>query len=99
MSTSVYLSRAFVEFGPFAPQEIVAFEKRGLLRPIDHIRHHGKDDWTPIATWLASIDAPSTPTVKSPPEEPAKKVPVKKAAAPAKKAAAKKPAVKKPKKD
>lgn len=103
MTATIYISRAFVEFGPFLPEEIIAFEKRGLLREIDHIRHHGKDDWIPLAAWLASTSSPvvapaktaptkkasSTPATKAAPKATKKAAPVKKAA-PAKKAAAKK---------
>jgi len=96
MKTNIYLSRAFVEFGPFTPEEVIAFEKRGILRDIDHIRHHGKDDWTPVASWLATL----TPAHETLPTAPAKKaaatkVVAKKAAAPAKKATAKKATAKK----
>lgn len=87
MSATIYLSRAFVEFGPFAPDEIVAFKKRGLLREIDHIRNHGKDDWIPLATWLASLAPPFKSTITSAKEPVAKKATAKKASEPAKKAA------------
>lgn len=85
MSATIYLSRAFVEFGPFAPDEIVAFKKRGLLREIDHIRNHGKDDWIPLATWLASLAPPFKSTITSAKEPVAKKATAKKASEPAKK--------------
>ena len=35
MSNLVYLSRSFVEFGPFTPQELLDFSKRGILKGID----------------------------------------------------------------
>jgi hypothetical protein len=92
MKPNIYLSRAFVEFGPFTPEEIIAFEKRGILREIDHIRHHGKDDWIPLATWITSLTAPSKGTLAAPTKKPAV---AKKAAAVAKKAAAKKAPAKK----
>jgi hypothetical protein len=37
-TTPVYLSRSFVEFGPFAVEEMKDFYSRGLLKEIDHIR-------------------------------------------------------------
>jgi hypothetical protein len=85
MNSSVYLSRAFVEFGPFDPTEILAFEKRGILREIDHIRHHGKDDWIPLQTWLASAKTGPKPAMATPATAP--KPGTKKNAVPAKKSA------------
>jgi hypothetical protein len=99
MKPNIYLSRAFVEFGPFTPEEILAFGERGILRDIDHIRHHGKDDWIPLAIWMASLTPPATPPLTTPTKKTAatntvaKKAPAKKA--PAKKAPSKKAPTKK----
>jgi hypothetical protein len=86
---TIHISRSFVEFGPFLPEEIVQFEKRGLLRDIDHIRVEGEDSWCPVAEWLASIavKAPKTAVVSKPAAKPKTSSPSK--AATAKKAAAK----------
>ncbi|MCB1207800.1 MAG: DUF4339 domain-containing protein [Verrucomicrobiales bacterium] len=86
MKNLIYISRAFVEFGPFADAELRDFLKRGIVREGDHFRHHGLDDWLTLEQWIAT--APSAAPA-------AKKAAAKKA--PAKKAAAKKAAVKKAK--
>lgn len=44
MKDLVYLSRAFVEFGPFAKKEILDFQKRGILSSsADYLRDEGSD--------------------------------------------------------
>lgn len=103
MSTSVYISRNFVEFGPFKPAEILDFHSRGILGELDHVREESQDDWVFISEWVAKAK-PSSPTpaspkpaVAKPKAAPAAATPpaAKKAAvkaAPAKKAAAKKAA-------
>jgi hypothetical protein len=89
-----YLSRSFVEFGPFPADEILSFHQRGLLKNTDYVRAEGKSAWTHVNDWAAG-----QPPVKA--AAPAKTAPVKKApaskakpaakvAAPAKKAAVKK---------
>jgi hypothetical protein len=85
-----YLSRAFVEFGPFPSAELISFHQRGLLKDTDYVRSEGSDEWLHVNDWVAK-----TPTVKT--------AAPKKAAAPKPKAApaapvAKKAAVKKAKK-
>lgn len=86
-TTSVYLSRSFVEFGPFSADEMKDFYSRGLLKEIDHIRLEGSDDWQHVVAWVNSI--PATPAAES---TPAAKAPAKKAAPAAKKAVAAKKA-------
>lgn len=81
-----YLSRAFVEFGPFSTEEIISFQQRGLLKDTDYIRAEGADVWTHVSDWQP-VTAPLpkiTPTrVKAaaakPKATPAKKVAAKKA--------------------
>lgn len=73
-----YLSRAFVEFGPFSTEEMLSFQQRGLLKDTDYIRAEGTDAWTHVGDWQPV--APEVPKVT------ASKV----KAAPAKKAATKK---------
>ena len=87
------LSRAYVEFGPFTKEELLAFSQRSLLRVGDFIRPEHSHHWEPWETWLHE----HSPQVAPPKAAPAKKAAAKKSA-PAKKAAAKKaPAKKAPK--
>ena len=102
MSTPVYISRNFVEFGPFKPAEILDFHSRGILGELDHVREESQDDWVFISEWVAKAKPSPTPAspkpaVAKPKAAPAAATPpaAKKAAvkaAPAKKAAAKKAA-------
>jgi hypothetical protein len=85
-----YLSRAFVEFGPFSTEEMLSFQQRGLLKDTDYIRAEGTDVWTHVGDWQTiSPDAPKLPSTK------AKMPAAKPKAEPTKKVAAKKVAVKK----
>jgi hypothetical protein len=88
----LYLSRAFVEFGPFPSEEMASFYQRGLLKDTDYVRTENTDNWLHVNDWAATLAAPAP-----------KKAAVKKAKpapAPAEPAApaAKKPAAKKAKK-
>lgn len=69
-----YLSRAFVEFGPFAAEEMSSFQQRGLLKETDYIRAEGTEawhhinDWQPVTSAAPSAPAPSktkSPAVKA----------------------------------
>ena len=51
---SIYLSRAFVEFGPFTEDEVVTFYQRGILHISDHVRLFDQPDWTPLSEWAAT---------------------------------------------
>ena len=84
----LYLSRLFVEFGPFPAAELLSFFQRGLLKDTDYVRIDGTDIWMHVNDWATSPPS-STPV-------PVKKAAVKKAS-PAAKPAAKKPAAKKAK--
>ena len=86
MSNPIYISRNFVEFGPFKPEEIIDFHTRGILGELDHVCEKGQTDWVYIAEWIAHQSAHA-------PEAHAKPKP--KAAPAAKKAATKKVAAKK----
>lgn len=97
-TTPVYLSRAFVEFGPFSVEEMKNFYSRGLLQEIDHIRPHGGDQWFHVMDWINSFPATETaapkkaaPVKKAAPAAKKAAPAAKKAAAPAKKAATKTP--------
>lgn len=91
MSKPVYISRNFVEFGPFKAEELVDFHNRGILGELDHVREEGHDDWLFIGEWIAKKSSGSPK-----PSVPAEAVPAaKKVAAAAKKAPAKKAAAKK----
>lgn len=86
----LYLSRAFVEFGPFPSSELLSFHQRGILKETDYVRVEGSDEWLHVEDWAAQTK-PSPPPVSKKPA--AKKAAVKKAkeeAPPAKKAAVKK---------
>ena len=90
----IYVSRAFVEFGPFSPAEISDFIQRGILRDIDHMRFHGADVWTPLPSWKpehghAPVFKPAGKKAAAKKVAPAKKA-AKKASAKAVKKAAKK---------
>jgi hypothetical protein len=95
MQNLVYLSRSFVEFGPFSTEEMTAFYSRGLLQEIDHIRPEGGDSWLPVVEWINSLPAPQAPAKAA---KPAKKAApaAKKAAAPKKTAAPVKKTASKP---
>lgn len=95
-TTPVYISRAFVEFGPFSVEEMKGFYSRGILQEIDHIRPDGSDQWFHLMDWVNSLPATEAnapkPAAKKTPSTTKKAAPAaKKAAAPAKKAAAKTP--------
>lgn len=86
MKTLLYLSRSFVEFGPFTQAELLDFHQRGLLNDLDYLRVENTDEWVHLQDWVAGAQA----------VKPAKKAAAPKPEAPAKKAA-KKAAVKKAK--
>lgn len=91
MSKPVYVSRNFVEFGPFKPEELVDFHSRGILGELDHVREEGHNDWLFINEWIAtSVKSTAKPAAEVPVAPASKKAAAKKA--PAKKAAAKKAA-------
>lgn len=85
MKDLVYLSRAFVEFGPFAKKEILDFQKRGILAESDYLRDEGSDSWVHYQEWLTVVPMPEPKLVKKPAakapavKEPAAKAPAKKA--------------------
>ncbi len=86
MSNSIYISRSFVEFGPFLPAEILDFHQRGILGPLNHVRAHGQDEWLFIGEWAARTAKPAKTTgakttarAKAPARATAPKTPAKKA--------------------
>ncbi|MCW0220242.1 MAG: hypothetical protein OJI67_18090 [Prosthecobacter sp.] len=97
MNESLYLSRAFVEFGPFPAAELLNFHSRGLLKESDYVRVEASDDWIHVNDWVAAqkpAPVPAAAPKATKVAKPAAKAPAKKAAAkkaaPAKKAAKKK---------
>lgn len=99
MKKHIYLSRSFVEFGPFLVEELLVLHERGALTEMDHVRHEGHHNWTALVDWLKEVKA-TRPAAESP--SPVKKKAAKKTAkkgsnvrSPAKKAATKNPARKK----
>lgn len=89
MKDLVYLSRAFVEFGPFSKKEILDFQKRGILSSADYLRSEGSDNWLHYEEWLTVVPMTAPKLVKKP--EPkavvAKEAPAKAPAKKSKKAA------------
>lgn len=76
MKDLVYLSRAFVEFGPFAKKEILDFQKRGLLTATDYLRDEGSNSWVHYQEWLTVVPMPAPKLVKKTAEKaPAAKAP------------------------
>jgi hypothetical protein len=66
MKSLVTLSRSFVEFGHFTNEEILDFNKRGLLQDTDYLRDEGGDAWLHYAEWVnASKPAPKLKVVKA----------------------------------
>jgi hypothetical protein len=90
-----YLSRAFVEFGPFPSAEMISFHERGLLQDTDYIRAEGTSDWLHVNDWAATQAAPAPVPAPAPKKPAAKKAAPVAAPAPV---VAKKAAVKKAKK-
>lgn len=94
-----YLSRAFVEFGPFPAAELLSFSQRGLLRETDYLRAEMSDTWVHLSEWLASTAVSPAPAAAEAPvpakpkaaKKAAKAKPVAEEPAPAKKSTAKKP--------
>ncbi len=78
-TAEILLSRNFVEFGPFTPEEITVFATRGILLEGDFLLQKGTDSWVPCAEWIASITAPQAPPPPATPPK-AKKKSAKKAA-------------------
>jgi hypothetical protein len=82
MKDLVYLSRAFVEFGPFAKKEILDFQKRGILTESDYLRDEGSESWVHYQEWLTVVPMPEPKLVKKTSaktpaaKEPATKTPV-----------------------
>lgn len=76
MKDLVYLSRAFVEFGPFAKKEILDFQKRGILTETDYLRDEGSDSWVHYQEWMTVAPTPAPKPVKKTAEKaPAAKAP------------------------
>ncbi|HRJ08607.1 MAG TPA: hypothetical protein PK490_18775 [Prosthecobacter sp.] len=89
MTQLLYLSRSFVEFGPFTTDELLGFHQRGILQDTDYVRAETSDDWIHVYDWHASLTpATSAAAEKKPaakkaaaaPAPAAKKAPAKKAA-------------------
>ena len=93
MSSTLHLSRAFVEFGPFTPDEMRAFLERGILKSTDYVRVGSSETWLHVDEWAATGPKPAAKPAAEAKQVAAKKAPAKKAApkaeAPAKKAAKK----------
>lgn len=76
----LYLSRAFVEFGPFPTDEMTSFYQRGLLKDSDYVRAENTDNWLHVNEWADSL--PAAPAAEAP-AAPAPKKPAAKKATPA----------------
>lgn len=68
MNEMLYLSRSFVEFGPFTSTELASLEARGALKETDYVRAEASNDWIHVSDWFATAE-----TVV--PEEPAPVIP------------------------
>lgn len=82
----IFVSRNYVEFGPFEAAEILDFHKRGIATNADHLHVIGTDTWITLGDWLAAqtAGAPSkTKTAPKPAAKQAARAPRKKAAKPA----------------
>ncbi|WP_206170864.1 hypothetical protein [Phragmitibacter flavus] len=92
MSTLIYISRNYTEFGPFTPAEILDFNKRGILVGSDHLRPHGGDIWASVEEWMAKSEIMTAKAEAKPKPVVEKKTPTaaKKAVKKAAKKAAKK---------
>ena len=92
MKDTLYLSRSFVEFGPFSSAEMQDFHKRGILKDSDYVSADSAGAWLHVNEWAATLKAPAAakpapavkaakPPVAAPAPAPAaKKAPAKKAA-------------------
>jgi len=79
-TTEMFLSRNFVEFGPFTPDEMSAFAGRGLLLETDYVKEAGGHVWQPYMEWAASLAEPKPgkvtakkPAVRKPKSKPKSK--------------------------
>lgn len=87
----LYLSRAFVEFGPFPSAEMISFHQRGLLQDTDYVRGEGSSDWLHVNDWAAAESTPApAPAPKKTTAKKAKPAPATAPIPVAKKVAAKK---------
>ena len=59
-----YISRNFVEFGPFSPVEVADFKQRGILVDHDYVRAENNSHWKPIASWIKDY-SPVAPKAKA----------------------------------
>lgn len=83
MSDTIYLSRFFVEFGPFAKKDILDLQKRGLLHETDYLLADGSTVWVHKDEWLSGTTGPAPakpPVAKKAPAKPAAKAPAAKKA-------------------
>jgi hypothetical protein len=48
----VFVSRYFVEFGPFLGTEVADLYKRRVFGPTDYAREAGSTRWMPINEWV-----------------------------------------------
>jgi hypothetical protein len=75
MNDSYFLSRAYVEFGPFPAAEMLDFFDRGLLREADYILGEStQSNWLHVSEWVALHRAPANASKKAVKKEGVKKV-------------------------
>lgn len=65
MNDLFYLSRFFVEFGPFPKKDILDLKKRGLLYSTDYLLAVGGDVWMQIDEWMNSLTAAPVKAAKA----------------------------------
>lgn len=60
MKDAYFLSRAYVEFGPFPAAEMLGFFDRGLLKETDYILGEStKSTWLHLTEWVALHRTPA----------------------------------------
>jgi len=72
-TTEVFLSRSYVEFGPFTADELSGFAGRGLLLESDYVKETGGHVWQPCNEWLASLTSTTAKASAAPAKAPARK--------------------------
>lgn len=64
-NNSLYISRNYVEFGPFSATEVAGFHSRGIVGSHDYVRSTSHEQWVPVPVWLSDTPpAPEAVTVK-----------------------------------
>ncbi len=57
---TIYMSRAFVEFGPITLEEFHTFKNRGILKETDYFLNDGESTWLHVLEFEKSHPLPTT---------------------------------------